>query len=203
MNIHLLINNKMARITDLNKIERLKQSTMKLVVEHGFGGASATLIAKEAHVASGYFYIHYKGKYEMVNALLQDVYQEVVTKFKELTDSGASFSNTIENMIRHFFKMANTEPIKLKFLYVLTHDYSFTIDSKMRGNINELIGLIKEQGQNSGELDKNLREEDIYLAVVLNTIQYINHRYKITTKKVTFKKADEDHHIYLTNKILK
>jgi hypothetical protein len=73
----------------------------------------------------------------------------------------------------------------------------------MRGNINELIGLIKEQGQNSGELDKNLREEDIYLAVVLNTIQYINHRYKITTKKVTFKKADEDHHIYLTNKILK
>jgi AcrR family transcriptional regulator len=176
---------------------------MKLVVENGFGGASATLIAKDAHVASGYFYLHYKGKYDMVNALLQDVYQEVVTKFKELTGSGSSFSNTIENMIRHFFKMANTEPIKLKFLYVLTHDYSFTIDQKMRGNINELIGIIKEQGQKSGELDKNLKEEDIYLAVVLNTIQYINYRYKIATKKVTFKKADEDHHIYLTNKILK
>ena len=40
----------MARITDLKRIERLKQSTMKLVVEKGFGGASAILIAKDAAV---------------------------------------------------------------------------------------------------------------------------------------------------------
>lgn len=58
----------MARITDVNRIKRLKDSTMKLVVENGFGGASAAMIAIDAKVASGYFYMHYKGKYEMVNS---------------------------------------------------------------------------------------------------------------------------------------
>ena len=66
MNVHLLINDIMARIIDTEKIERLKEATMKLVVEHGYGGASAALIAKEAKVAAGYFYMHYSGKYEMV-----------------------------------------------------------------------------------------------------------------------------------------
>jgi len=193
----------MARITDRNKIERLKQSTMKLVVENGFGGASATLIAKDAKVAAGYFYMHYKGKYALVNALLQDVYQEVVIKFEELAGNGSSFNIIIEKMIRHFFKMANDEPIKLKFLYVLTHDYSFVIDQNMRENIFELIHKLKDQGHRSGELDKNLNEDDIYLTVVLNTIQFINYQYKTNSKKVIFKKKDEDHLIYQTFKILR
>ena len=193
----------MARITDQNRIERLKQSTMKLVVERGFGGASATLIAKDADIAAGYFYMHYKGKFEMVNALLQDVYQEIVNKFKELTNNGSSFNNTIEKMIRHFFSMANAEPIKLKFLYVLTNDYSFVIDQKMRESIFKLIKNLKEQGHSSGELDKVINEDDLYLTVIINTIQYINQYYKNSPGGVVFEKKDEDHLIYLTNKILR
>jgi AcrR family transcriptional regulator len=204
MNERSFINSKgMARITDQNKIERLKQSTMKLVVERGFGGASASLIAKDAQVASGYFYMHYKGKFEMVNTLLQDVYQEVVDKFEELTSNGSSFNNTIEKMIRHFFRMANAEPIKLKFLYVLTNDYSFVIDQGMRKSIFGLIEKLKEQGYASGELDTQINENDLYLTVIINTIQYINQYYKNSPKKIVFRKGDEDHLIYLTNKILR
>jgi AcrR family transcriptional regulator len=193
----------MARITDQNRIERLKQSTMKLVVEHGFGGASASLIAKDAQVASGYFYRHYKGKYEMVNALLHDVYQEVVHKFEELTSKDSSFNNTIENMIRHFFKMANAEPIKLKFLYVLTNDYSFVIDQELHENIFKIINVLMYDGHSSRQLDKEITQTDLYLIVVINTIQYINQSYKNSTKPIIFNKKDEDHLIYLTNKILK
>jgi AcrR family transcriptional regulator len=193
----------MARIIDQKKIERLKQSTMKLVVERGFGGASASLIAKDAEVASGYFYMHYKGKFEMVNALLQDVYQELVDTFEELTSNGSTFNNTIEKMIRHFFCMANTEPIKLKFLYVLTNDYSFVIDKEMKESIFNLIVKAKEQGYASGELDRRVNENDIYLSVIINTIQYINQYYKNSPNQVVFKKEDEDHLIYLTNKILR
>jgi len=193
----------MARITDQRRIERLKESTMKLVVAHGFGGASVSLIANDANVASGYFYLHYIGKYEMVKSLLQGVYQEVVDKLEELEGNGSTFKNTIEQMIRHFFQMANNEPIKLKFLYVLTHDYSFVIDKAMRENIYGLIQRLKEQGHNSGELDKHLNEDDIYLCTVLNTIQFINYQYKKTSKDIIFKKKDEDHLIYLTSKLLK
>lgn len=193
----------MARITDQNRIERLKQSTMKLVVEHGFGGASASLIAKDANVASGYFYMHYKGKYEMVNALLQDVYQEVVNKFEELTSNGSTFSNTIEKMIRHFFSMANAEPIKLKFLYVLTNDYNFVIDREMHDNIFKIINVLIYDGHSSGQLDKEINQSDLYLMVIINTIQYINQCYKNSNGPVIFKKKDEDHLIYLINKVLR
>ncbi len=193
----------MARITDQKRIDRLKESTMKLVVAHGFGGASVSLIANDANVASGYFYLHYKGKYEMVNTLLQDVYQEVVGKLEELTEKGSNFNSIIENLIRHFFQIANNDPVKLKFLYVLTHDYSFVIDKEMRENINMLIQNIKEQGHASGELDKMLNEDDIYLCVILNTVQFINHQYKKSSKDIIFKKKDEDHLIYLTRKLLK
>lgn len=193
----------MARITDQNRVERLKHSTMKLVVEHGFGGASASLIAKDAEVASGYFYMHYKGKYEMVNALLQDVYQEVVSKFEELTNNGSTFNEIVENMIRHFFALANAEPIKLQFLYVLINDYSFVIDSEMRDNILKIINVIVFDGYSSGQLDKKVTESDFYIFVIINTIQYINQCYKNAGKPIIFKKKDEDHLIYLTNKILR
>ena len=193
----------MARITDQNRIERLKHSTMKLVVERGFGGASASLIAKDANVASGYFYMHYKGKYEMVNSLLHDVYQEVVSKFEELTNNGSTFSDIIDKMIRHFFALANKEPIKMQFLYVLINDYSFVIDSIMRDNIFKIINVLVFDGYSSGQLDKKVTESDLYLFVIINTIQYINQCYKNAGKQIYFEKNDEDHLIYLTRKILK
>ncbi|SHF28713.1 transcriptional regulator, TetR family [Mariniphaga anaerophila] len=193
----------MARITDQKKIERLKQSTMKLVVERGFGGASATLIAKDARVASGYFYMHYKGKYEMVDSLLQEVFQELVTRFTELLAEGHSFSEIIETMIRFFFGMANSEPIKVKFLYVLTNDYSFVIDKDIKENTYSIIRKLKEMGYASAELDREITEDDLFLILFMNTIQFINQRYKNAPKISRFIKKDEDHLLYLINKMLK
>ncbi|WP_346858786.1 TetR/AcrR family transcriptional regulator [uncultured Draconibacterium sp.] len=193
----------MARITDHKKIERLKQATMKLVVERGFGGASAALIAKEAEVASGYFYMHYKGKYEMVNSILQEVYQEVFGEFEVLIEKELSFSETIETMVRDFVRMANAEPIKVKFLYVLTNDYSFVIDQTIRENTFEIIRKVKEFGQSSNALDTKISEDDLYLILFINTIQYINQRYKNSKQKVKISNADVDHLLYLFNKILR
>lgn len=193
----------MARITDQKKIERLKSSTMKLVVERGFGGASAALIAKDAEVASGYFYMHYKGKYEMVNSILQEVYQEVFSEFERLIDEVPPFSELIERMARHFVKISNEEPIKVKFLYVLTNDYSFVIDSKTRENTFDLLRKVKELGQSTGELDDAIGEDDLYLVLFITTLQYINQRYKRSDKRVRFYEEDITHLLYLLSKFLR
>jgi len=192
----------MARITDQNRIERLKQSTMKLVVENGFGGASAVLIASDAKVAAGYFYMHYKGKYEMVNSLLQEVYQGIITKLEELVENGSTFNEIVENLIKYFFNMANTEPMKVKFLYVLSNDYSFVIDPEVRNNSFQFIKRVKELGYSAGMLDTKITEEDIYLFLVVNTIQFINQRFKNFPESGLFSQADEDHLLYLIHKIL-
>lgn len=203
MNAHLFNMKGMARIIDQNKIERLKQSTMKLVIEHGFGGASVSLIAKDAEIASGYFYMHYKSKYELVNTLLHDVYQEVVSKFEEITREDLTFGEIVEKMIRFFFSMANEAPVKLKFLYVLTNDYNFVIEKEMHDNVYKILNVLTFDGHSSGQLDKEIQPADLYLAVIINTIQYINQCYKSAKKEVVFQKKDEDHLIYLTNKVLK
>lgn len=176
---------------------------MKLVVEHGFGGASASLIAKDADVATGYFYMHYKSKYELVNTLLHDVYQEVVSKFEEISHKDLSFGEIVGKMIRYFFSMANKAPVKLKFLYVLTNDYNFMIEKEMHDDVFKILNLLTFDGHSSGQLDKEVQPADLYLIVIINTIQYINQCYKSAKKEVVFKKKDEDHLIYLTHKVLK
>lgn len=192
----------MARITDQNKVERLKQSTMKLVVEYGFGGASAALIAKDAKVASGYFYMHYKGKYEMVNAILQEVYQEVFSKFDELIKEDTPFGEIIEKMVRHFVGIANSEPIKVKFLYVLTNDYNFVIDNDLRQKNLRFIETIRTVGIDSGCLDTQLTVDDLYLILFTMTTQFINQKYKYAEQE-QITEDDTTHLLNLFLKILK
>jgi AcrR family transcriptional regulator len=192
----------MARITDQKKIARLKQSTMELVVERGFGGASAALIAKEANVASGYFYLHYKGKYALVNSILQEVYQEVFGKFEELLKHDTPFSEIIEKLVRHFVGIANAEPIKVKFLYVLTNDYNFVIDHKIRENTFQLIEKVREIGLASKSLDERMTNDDLYLILVITTMQYINQKYKYTAQDV-ISEEDVNHLLNLFIKFLK
>ncbi|WP_163325692.1 TetR/AcrR family transcriptional regulator [Draconibacterium mangrovi] len=192
----------MARITDQTKIKRLKQSTMKMVVDNGFGGASVALISKDAQVASGYFYMHYKGKYELVNTILQEVYSEVFGMFEKLIEQGNPFHETIENIIRHFVELANKEPIRVKFLYVLTNDYNFVIDKHIQENTQMLLEKLMELGRSGNDLDKTLIVSDLYLILVITTIQFINQKYKYNDRDII---AEEDiqHLLKLIFKFLK
>jgi AcrR family transcriptional regulator len=194
----------MARITDLNRLERLKQSTMKLVVEKGYGGASAALIATDAKVAAGYFYLHYKGKYEMVNSLMHQVFQEIMDMLRTLWAQGSPVDVLIRELIHYLIEMANNEPVKVKFLYVLSNDYSFVLDREMKSNINNFIQTVLDQGKTQQSIDPAITSEDLYLILVINTIQFINQRFKKSEHNaVLFSKADEDHLHYLIQKILK
>ncbi|WP_372648425.1 TetR/AcrR family transcriptional regulator [Draconibacterium sp.] len=192
----------MARITDQTKIERLKQSTMKMVVDNGFGGASVALISKDAQVASGYFYMHYKGKYELVNTILQEVYSEVFGMFEKLIEQCKPFHETIENIIRHFVELANKEPIRVKFLYVLTNDYNFVIDKHIQENTQMLLEKLMELGRSGNDLDKTLIVSDLYLILIITTIQFINQKYRNNDRDII---AEEDikHLLKLIFKFLK
>jgi AcrR family transcriptional regulator len=176
---------------------------MKLVVEHGFGGASAALISKDAGVATGYFYMHYKGKYEMVNTIFQKVYQEFIILFEELEPDNAPFLQSIETIIHRFVQLANTEPIKVKFLYVLSNDYSFAIDPTIRETNFQVIRKLKERGQKSNCLDPRITEDDLYLILFINSLQYINQRFKKSQEEVIISELEEKHLFYLITKFLK
>lgn len=176
---------------------------MKLVVEHGFGGASVAMISQHAQVASGYFYMHYTGKYEMVNAILHEVYLEVLTKFEDLMLSNQSFEVTVENIVRHFIEMANNEPEKIKFLYVLTNDYSFVLDKEIKENTYRIIRRLAEMGQKSGTLDPAITDDDLYLFTLTTIFQYINQYFKKHDSVTKIQETETRHLVYLVQKILK
>ncbi|MGQ1788350.1 MULTISPECIES: TetR/AcrR family transcriptional regulator [unclassified Saccharicrinis] len=191
----------MARIPDQTKMNRLKQTTMNLVVERGYGGASIALIAKQAKISTGYFYMHYKGKYEMVNTILKEVYEEVFCEFEKLMHQGLSFMGCVEAMLIHFIGMANEEPIKVKFLYVLTNSYSFKVDDQLHEHSLAIIHRMKEKSLPSDKINKSLTVNDLYFILFITVLQYINHHYKYT-KQGTITRADIDHLFNLLKKLL-
>lgn len=168
----------MARVIDESKIERIKEASIQLVVEKGFGNASISEIANRAGVAEGYLYRHYKGKTELVEDLLNLHTNQLIDKLEELLENQFSVSKIIEQLIRALFEIANQNPNRIKFLFVLMNDYNFNIQENQRERIYSLCRRIKEKGLASGELNASTDEEDIYLLGVTIPIQFINYRLK-------------------------
>lgn len=193
----------MARIVDTNKLERLKAATMKLVAEKGYGGASAALIAKEAKVSTGYFYMHYKGKYELVNTLLLEVYEQVAQMLDRLINEDTAFDDLINSVVRYFFNLANTDPVKVKFFNVLSNDYRFKSNHETRELINICLGKVMRIGERKNQLDKNIGPNELFLILVINTIQFINQQFKNTPSEPEITEEEESRYLYLVNKILK
>lgn len=193
----------MARVTDQNRVERLKEATMKLVAEKGFGGASALLIASQAKVSMGYFYRHYNSKEEMVNALLDEVFTEVTGNIEELIQKGSQFNELISGLIHYFIAMANTNPIKIKFFSVLFNDYRFKMEASSKEQVLGYIQRVMEVGYKENSLDPKLFADDMFLILVVNTLQTINQRFKYSNAPVVFNSSDEEHILYIITKTIK
>jgi TetR/AcrR family transcriptional regulator, repressor of fatR-cypB operon len=168
----------MARIIDESKIERIKEAAIHMVVSKGFGNASISEIAKKAGVAEWYLYNFYKGKAELVEALLHAHIKELTDKLESLLESNLSVYEIIEQFVLELFAIANQNPEKIKFLYVLMNDYNFNIQDEQRDKIFQLCRQVKERAMLSKENRQDIDEEEIYLIGVTYPIQFINLRLK-------------------------
>jgi AcrR family transcriptional regulator len=168
----------MARSIDQTKIDRIKESTLQMVVSKGYGGASISNIAKAAGVADGYLYRFYKGKTELINDLLFTGVNQITSQLETQLEQPYDSYNLIEKTIRAIFSVATTHPVWIKFLYVLMHDYNFNIQEEQRLHIVKLCRQVKEIGLKLGQLRDSVTEEEIYLMCVVYPIQLINLRFK-------------------------
>jgi len=168
----------MARNIDETKIERIKEATVHMVVAKGFGGASMSEIAKKAGVAEGYLYRFYKSKADLVNDLLYANVNEVADKLELLLDQDHTIHEVFDELIRNIFGIAIFSPEKIKFMYVLLHDYNFNLQEIQRMRILSLCKRVKEIGFLTNEFRDGITEEEIYLMGVVYPIQFINIRFK-------------------------
>jgi len=168
----------MARLIDETKIERIRDATMKMIVNKGFGGASISEIAKKAGVAEGYLYRYYKGKAELADDLLFSNLNELINKLEEFLDDFHSVRDIFEQLIRAWFEIANKYPEKIKFLFVLMHDYNFSLQDSQRERIIDLCYRVKEKGLVMKEINNTTDKEEIFLLGFTYPIEFINLRFK-------------------------
>ena len=183
----------MARLIDDMKIERIKNATLEMVVANGYGGASISKIAKNAGVAEGYLYRFYSSKNELVNDLLYTNVNELADKIELLLEESLSVWDIFEHLIKSLVYLAKNDVNKIKFLFVLMHDYNFNLIDSQRERIFELCKRIKEIGLAKNQLRQGITEEEIYLMGVTYPIQFINLRLKnfFTNSKLSEKEINE------------
>ncbi len=193
----------MARTIDNTKIENIKSAALKLVVEKGYGGASIAAIAKKAGVAEGYLYRFYHSKYELVNDLLFSGLNELMDNLDMLiSDPLLSVKDAFEKLIRSLFEMAEQQPEKIKYLFVLMHDYNFNIHPEQRKRIFDLCRKVKNKGVKKGEILSTVDEETIYVFAVMIPIQFINMRFKNFFEKSSIGEREIKKVINMSIKIL-
>ncbi len=84
------------------KREAILKATLNLLVERGFHDTPTSLIAKEAGVATGTLFHHFKNKEELINAL----YLETKRKMIEVLKKDVHLAGNIEEKIKHVWKSA-------------------------------------------------------------------------------------------------
>lgn len=182
----------MARAIDTQKLEDVKKSAIKLIVEKGYGGASISSIAKKAQVAEGYLYRFYKGKEELVSDLLNTKVSEIANKLEESIEKGQSFDEIIASLIKNIFSIAEKSEDEIKFIYVMMNDYSFSVHSNLKQRIKELCMEAINKAKQLNNLNYQIEPEDLYMFSVIYPIQFINLRLKEFFGTKSWTKQDVD-----------
>lgn len=168
----------MARLIDEGKIQRIREATIALVVQNGFGGASISAIAHRAGVAEGYLYRFYTGKQELVTELLYTRIAQIIENLESLLNSCTSIKEVINQLIDELFKTATDAPEEIKFIHVLMHDYNLQVSDEQRLHIKSLCEKVIRVGTDNGEVSRDISPEEAYGIIVIYPIEFINLRMK-------------------------
>ncbi len=156
----------MARQVDPNKIEKLKDAAIELMIQYGYKGTSISSIAKKAGVSVGYLYRHYQSKDELLEELIESYLEETKSQFENTLSKSESFYELIYLFVRGLFRLAKSDLLKLKFIITLIFDYDFSsLNEKKKQEQCALIEKIIEK-----KLDTEILNEDIVVEDVMTVL---------------------------------
>ncbi len=168
----------MAKSINEDKINRIKEAAIELIVEKGYGGASISAIATKADVATGYLYRFYPGKYELVTDLLNTQLKEIAEEIEAMLEKETTAELVSQRLIEYFFQQAKERPFHIRFIYILAAEYRFKMGELEREKIIALCRRLLKSAHASGEINRKYKEEEVFLMLVMYPIEYINLRFK-------------------------
>jgi len=184
----------MARKIDEDKILRIKNATMKTIVDCGIEKTTIAMIAKNANVSGGYLYRTYSGK----QAVIDDLYFDKVASLnKELSFLIGLNPTSIVPILKAFIQnrliFAINEPIASKFFYQLLHNDNFTLTGELKEETISLMENIKKIGVQSGEITESTNLTQIHYHILVYAVDYIQfvksnyfEKQKLTTNAIDY-----------------
>ncbi|MEL7563858.1 MAG: TetR/AcrR family transcriptional regulator [Dehalobacterium sp.] len=151
------------------KMEQKKSEIIKaareVFAENSYQGTSIKALAQKAKIATGTFYLYFSNKESLINMIVDEMFQELLTCIKEergrCTDGFDKLRASMEACLKLFIK----EKAMAKILLVQVPGVNNAFNAKLLEIENELIKLTK------GDLDElkaqgRLPEEDTLVSAM-------------------------------------
>jgi AcrR family transcriptional regulator len=100
----------------MNKKELIINAALNLFVENGFHGTATSKIAKEAGVANGTLFHHYKTKDELILALYLDINTRLTEYIQTNASKDKSFELTFKSLFTNTLEWAQEHPQEFYFI---------------------------------------------------------------------------------------
>lgn len=182
----------MARIADPVKFENVKKITMELIVKKGFHGVTVADIAKEADVSVGYIYMYYKDKVAIVRSIYESKLKEFHDHIYSLIEQFFNVEEIIKRIISHIFQQAKENPVIIKFIFIMTHDYTFAFPASRLKSVKDICKKILEKGIKTGEIGPDKSSEDVFITLFSIPLKLLESRMKKIFNTKVIDESDEE-----------
>jgi len=190
----------MARKIDDEKLVRIKQATMKTIVDYGIEKTTIAMIAKNANVSGGYLYRLYSDKQALIDALYFDKITSLIGELEFLINlKHTSIVPIIKTFIQNRIVYAINEPEASKFFHQLLHNDNFTLPNTLKEKSISLMQQLLTIGKKSGEIGENVGLLDLNYHIFTYVIDYIHFK---RTNFLGIEEAINNDVKYLTNNVL-
>lgn len=165
----------MARVTDPQKLARIRDCTMDLIVRNGYAGITIAAVASNAGVSVGYLYRHYAGKDELVTDLVIQNFETLRQTVTALLEQSTDIAEVVRYYLTVLFSLAETEPIKARFISILYRDVRFREIARAQKllNIPEVAARLLEKGQLTGEIRQDATVDEAMLFLLNLPLDYL------------------------------
>lgn len=165
----------MTRVTDPDKLNRIKNCTMDLIVRSGYSGMTIATIASEAGVSAGYLYRHFAGKDDLIKALVIENFHVLSNTVDQLLEESNDITSIVGYYLDTLFDMAITTPIKARFVSALIKDPRYRMEAREKQvlNIPEIAARLLRKGHQTGEINAEVTVRETMLFLLSLPLDYI------------------------------
>lgn len=181
-------------MSKITKKQSILNTALALFVEQGFYSTSTAQIAKQAGVATGTLFHHFKSKDELMNQLFLSIKQHFATNILNNQQNSGNLKQDAQHLWNISILWAMENPLKQAFFqqYSLSTVIPVDIKSHAMNSTLQFIGDFIEQGQAAGILAKHpiaLMQESCHGQYLASTRYFLDNPEKwhdLTYKQSSF-----------------